>query len=400
MRILYMHHVSIVGGASFCLLNILKTVDRSVVEPTVALAEEGPLKDEIEKLGIRVCYFKDMMSAPYCKSLNNIQTIRNYIKAKKSTTAFDVFLQNHKGQFDAVYLNNLMLWHYLPTAKKNGLKTIVHVREHWPLDRLKVQMGWIKNTINQYADQIVAINSYSASMMEEFNEKTTIVYDWIDFTDRYEERPFDRIFGEETDKLKVYLFTGGNQIIKGAAEVIEVFHEHIKDPNARLLAMGTSSRQLPNNLKHKIKCILMKFGFNYYAYRINRVLESDRRIVCIESTYRLQHILQQAYCYLSFFNRAHANLALAECITQKTVCIAASTPEAVEYSDGGRLAFLFKEKDKQAFAKTIDEVDKHYEDMKERLKEGSKVIADLFDKQHNARVLNEVYYRIMSENNQ
>lgn len=397
IRILYMHHVSVVGGASFCLLNILKTVDRSIVEPTVALAADGPLKDEIEKLGIRVLFFKKMMSAPYCQTLKNILTIRHYYRARKSASAFDVFLNEHKGEFDAVYLNNMMLWHYLPICKHHGLKTIIHIREHWPLDRMQMQLRWIKKAICDYADQVVAINHYSASMVGASANRTTIVYDWIDFTDRYEERPFDTIFGEDASKLKVYLFTGGNQIIKGAAEVLEVFHEHIKDPNARLLAMGTKATSLPNNLKHRLKCFLMKFGFNYYSYRINRTLESDSRIVCIEGTYKLQHIIQQSYCYLSFFNRAHANLALAECITQKTVCVAASTPEAYEYSDGGRLAFLFKEKDKQSFEQAIDEVDRCYHDMKEKLEDGSKRIAELFNSQRNARILNGVYARLMSD---
>jgi glycosyltransferase involved in cell wall biosynthesis len=392
-----MHHISAVGGASFCLLNILKTVDRSIVEPTVALVEDGPLKKEIEKLGIRVVYFKEMMSAPYCQSLRHIQTIRRYLKLKKSDSAFDQFLYKHEGEFDAVYLNNMMLWHYLPACKHYGLKTIIHIREHWPFDRKQMQLGWIKKTIRFYADQIVAINSYSALMMKEFSERTSIVYDWIDFTDRYEERPFDEIFCEDASKLKVYLFTGGNQIIKGAAEVMEVFHKHITDPNARLLAMGTQSYVLPNNIKHKLKCFLMKFGFNYYAYRINQALEKDSRIVCIESTYYIQHIIQQAYCYLSFFNRAHANLALAECITQKTVCVAARTPESEEYSDGGRLAFLFREKDQHDFAQAIEEADEHYYEMKEKLEDGSKRIAELFDSQRNACILNSVYDKLISE---
>ena len=397
IRILYMHHVSVVGGASFCLLNILKTVDRSIVEPTVALAADGPLKEEIEKLGIRVLFFKKMMSAPYCQSLRNILTIRHYYRAKQSTYAFDAFLNEHQGEFDAVYLNNMMLWHYLPICKQHGLKTIIHIREHWPLDKMQIQLGWIKKTIRENADQVVSINRYSASLVGDLSNRTTIVYDWIDFTDRYEERSFESIFGEDASKLKVYLFTGGNQIIKGAAEVLEVFHEHIKDPNARLLALGTKATSLPNNLKHRLKCFLMKFGFNYYVYRINRVLESDPRIVCIESTYKLQHIILQSYCYLSFFNRAHANLALAECITQKTVCVAAHTPETEEYSDGGKLAFLFKEKDKKAFAEAIDEAERCYHGMKVELEDGSKRIAELFNSQRNARILNGVYVRLMSD---
>ncbi len=39
-RILYVHHVSSVGGASFCLLNIIKGLDRQKYAPSVLLKRE------------------------------------------------------------------------------------------------------------------------------------------------------------------------------------------------------------------------------------------------------------------------------------------------------------------------------------------------------------------------
>ena len=78
----------------------------------------------------------------------------------------------------------MMLYNYLKSAKKCGCKTILHIREHWPLDEHTIQLQWARKYVYKYADEIIAINKYSASVFPD--KKSTIVYDWIDFSDRYE----------------------------------------------------------------------------------------------------------------------------------------------------------------------------------------------------------------------
>ena len=51
-RLLLMHQSSSIGGGSYCLLNIVKALDRSLWEPIVALKEDGPLTGEIKKMGV------------------------------------------------------------------------------------------------------------------------------------------------------------------------------------------------------------------------------------------------------------------------------------------------------------------------------------------------------------
>ena len=395
LRVLFMHHVSEIGGASYCLLSILKALDRNKIVPTVALASDGPLKKEIEALGIQVLLFNAMISAPYCRPLFHPSTIKRYIRVIKSQNYFNSFLSQIKDQFDVVYLNNLMLWHYLPIAKQNGLKTIVHIREHWPVNKRKIQFSWAKRNVLDYADQIVAINRFSASLVKDASYRTTIVYDWIDFSDRYKFVSFNDIFDSNSRKLKIFLFMGGNQKIKGTAEVMESFHNVISDPEARLLAMGTKPMVIKKTLINRIKMLLSYVGYNFYPIRINKALESDKRITCIENTYQIQHILQQVYCYVSYFTIPHANLALAECITQQTVSIAARTPESEEYSDDGKLAFLFDINNKKAFESMLSKIEDKYEEMKYRLGKGSGKIVELFDPVRNMRELDNVFDRLI-----
>ena len=68
-----------------------------------------------------------------------------------------------------------MIYKYLKPAKECGCKTVLHCREHWPLDEHLTQLQWARNAVYQYADELIAINHYSASIFSK--KKATIVYD-------------------------------------------------------------------------------------------------------------------------------------------------------------------------------------------------------------------------------
>ena len=385
--ILFVYHASNIGGGTYCLLNILKEIDRKKYRPLVLLCSDGDLVKEIQVLDIEVFFMPSMTLVPYNKSMWNIRVIRAYNRINKSFTDFETLLD--KIQPDAVYLNTMMLAPYLEIAKRKGCKTIIHLREHWPLNDHKKQLAKVQKAITSYADQIVAINGYSASMVP--NRKATIVYDWIDLSGRYEYRPFDEIFHEDTSNLKIYLFTGGLQDIKGAAEVVEVFKERLRDKNNRLLMVGVSPQ--PNNvgMKNKIKQVLSKCGIYTYDYKVRRMIASDDRIVTIPATYLLKHIIEQSYCNLSFFTIPHANLALAESIILGTIPVAARTDESIEYSNRGELAILFELGNKEDMVEKLNYLDKNYKTIKEKIRKESHIVADQFETRRNVAILDSVF---------
>ena len=368
-------------------------MDRSKYQPIVLLRTDGDLVRELELLGIDVFYMPSMTLVPYNRSLLSWRVLRAYRKIKKSFADFEAILKDLKP--DAVYLNTMMLAPYLEVAKMNGFKTAIHLREHWPLDEHKKQLTRLQSIIGSFADQIIAINEYSASMLP--MKKATIVYDWIELTNRYEYRPFNEIFGEDASKLRVYLFTGGLQDIKGALEVVEVFSKRIKDPNKRLLMVGVEPHPNYNGLKNKIRWLLSKFGVNVYEYKVRKMIASDCRIVCIPATYALKHIMEQAYCNLSFFTIPHANLALAESIIVGTVPVAARTEESIEYSRGGDLALLFELGNKIDLVEKLKMLDEHYEDIKVKLKNNSHFVEEMFDRERNALVLDSVFDNLFKD---
>ena len=379
--ILFVHHVSAIGGASYCLLSILKALDRHKFKPVVLLKQEGPLVDELRKLDIDVMFFPQMAVLPYNRSLWRLKTILAYYKIKRSVTEFEKLLYNLKG-VEAVYLNTSVMAPYREVAKKCGKKTIIHIREHWPLDEHTKQLSWIQSAISKFADEVIAINGYSASMIPD--KEATIVYDWIDFTDRYEPYPFDKIFNEETSKLKVFVYTGGIQKIKGAYEVLSTFVHHQTSPENRLLVVGVNPKINANSFRQKLKILLAKIGIKSYEVKIKELINSDYRIKCIPPTYALKDILQQAYCNLSFFTMPHANLALAENLVLGTPSVAALTPESLEYSEDGTLSCLCKINDIADYKNKLKELELTYPKLKASIMNENNKIADKFSVTENA----------------
>ena len=107
-RVLFMHQVSTIGGGSYCLLNILREIDKCNIEPVACLASDGPLRREIEKLGIEVVIFPKMTAIPYNRSLWYYSSVRSYWRVKRSISAFKQMLNDKK--IDVVYLNNMMIY--------------------------------------------------------------------------------------------------------------------------------------------------------------------------------------------------------------------------------------------------------------------------------------------------
>lgn len=385
-KVLFMHQASTIGGGSYCLLNIIKAIDKGRFEPVVALLSEGPLADELRKLDVDVVIFSQMAAIPYNRGLLKRGSLKAYWKIKKSIPALKELLKDK--HIDVLYLNNMMLCRYLQPAKECGCKTVVHVREHWPLDEHKQQLEWARQCVYQYADKMIAINHYSASMFPE--KKATIVYDWIDIEGRYKPMPMSEIFGEDMKGKKVFLYMGGMQRIKGAYEVVKAFSETVKEPNCRLLVMGFTKELSGKGMVGKIKMLMYRLGIPTYEYKVKMLIRKDNRIACMNGVYEIKDIVEQAYGMLSYFTIPHANLAMAESIILGTPVIAAKTEEAEEYSLGGNLASLYEMNNMKVFEQAIR--DFIADDNKLRsaltLEERSKV-ADMFSKERNIEVLNK-----------
>lgn len=389
-RILFVNQVSYVGGSSYCMLALIKAIDRSIFEPVVLLRKEGSLAKELRTLGIEVHFFSQMTTVPYNESLFKHGVISAYLKIARSKRRFKSLLSSINA--DIIYLNNMMLYPYLKSAKENGCRTILHIREHWPMNEHRLQLLWARETAKKHADKVVAINHYSASMFPECADKMSIIYDWIDFSERYEPRPFDELFGVSPKKLKVFLFTGGLGYIKGTYDVVSSFTNVVKGEDCRLLLMGTGLdyKLKLTGLKGLMEKLLMLTGWKPYGFKTMEAIKNDKRIVCVPASYKIVDIFRQSYCMLSYFNIPHANLAMAESIVLGLPVIAAKTEESIEYSDNGNGALLFGFQNKKDFENKIEYVLSNYTIVKTEVCNSSDNVKRMFDPIINAAKLNEV----------
>ena len=143
-RILFMHQVSVIGGASYCMLALLKAIDKKSFEPVALLRQEGALAEEIRRLGIEVCFLPGMPTVPYNQSILKARSIKSYFHLVTVQKQFEEILKAQR--IDIVYLNNMMLYPYLKSAKNAGCKTIMHIREHWPKSEHQLQLRRAQNT--------------------------------------------------------------------------------------------------------------------------------------------------------------------------------------------------------------------------------------------------------------
>lgn len=387
-KILFVHQVTEIGGASYCMLNLLKGIDRKQFCPIVVLPHAGPLSDEISKLNISVEFCKSLCIYPYNRSLLTYGGLRELINIYSSRNAFERIIKKIKP--DIVYFNNMFLFPYLDVTKRLNVKSVIHVREHWPKNQRQSQFRYLKHKILSNADKIVAINKTSAAMIGDENNIPTVIYDWIDMESRREDINLINIIGDSAEKLKLYIFTGGLQWIKGSYEVLKAFSENVKDPNSRLLAFGIPAKIELKGIKGVIRKLLNMCGISQFIFKVKSVLEHDKRIIPVEPIYNITNILEHCYCSLSYFKIPHANLAMAECITLEVPVIAASTDEAMEYSDNGKLAQLFPINNYSAFVDKLSCIEKWRSSLCTELQHNSHKIKEQFDRTRNIQKFNNM----------
>jgi len=393
INILYVFHVSAIGGGSLCLLNLVKELDKELYNPIVLLKSYGPICEELEKVGATIFIEPLISTVPYNRSLLKFNTIKQILKVLISIKNLKNWIK--RTEADIVHLNTMMMYPYAIPARQLNRKVIVHAREHWPANENVFQLKFAKRIIAKYADLVIAINKTSAAIID-LPDKTEIIYDWLDFKGRDNFIDFNTIFGQNFEKLKIFLFLGGISKIKGALQVVKVFHENMRGNDTRLLFVGCDSKQiLYTGWKGTIKKKLHFFNYFTYSDKVKQIIQKDDRIICIPSTNQVKSLFDQAYCTVVFPTIPHAIIPIAESIYLGKPIFSAETPEALEYSNQGKGAKLFKMNDEDEFTTGLIYMLNNKELINKNAQDNSEFIKKMFSKEKNSFKLNQLYSRIL-----
>ena len=190
--------------------------------------------------------------------------------------------------------------------------------------------------------------------------------------------------------------SSGIQKTKGSLQIVKIFSENIKSKDARLLFVGSDSKQISyQGIKGVIKKLLHLFNYFTYSDRIKKIAQQDDRIIFIPSTNQVKSLFEQSYCTVVFPTIPHAIIPIAESIYLGKPIISAETPEALEYSNQGKGATLFKMNDEDDFIKKLIHISQNKEKIYNKSSDNSNFVKELFCLEKNTSKLNRLYLKLL-----
>ncbi len=347
MRVVFFQHTAVIGGASWCLLEILRRLNPAEFERHVVIRERGPLWDALTEAGCDVhwaprmgvqmpsysAYFdrRDWPARlPYVLLREAIDALRTAAIARAWCTRL---------RPDAVHVNTVALYPAAVGARRAGVPRIVlHNREHWtdyawhPL-RTALKNRWVAAGV----DRILAITREGARVFGGV-DRTEIVRDWPSFDPRGRARDLAAECGVSPNAF-VVLYPGGLASYKGGRVAIDSWNL-VRSADVVLVLLGYdpkgwSGRGLSRDLAR---------------------LRPDRRasVVCLPKTLDLMSLIRRSGVVLSPFTAPHASKAILDAAQLGVPSIASDWPEAREYLDDGLTGLLIPPGDPVALAAAID----------------------------------------------
>jgi len=165
-KILYLNHVSELGGGEYCLLNLMLNLNKEKYEPVLLLQEPGPLSKLAEENGITT-YFLKMRGWRRLKYLpvNYLVTLKHLKKLI------------YEQKIDLVHCNAYRLNPYAALAAKDThTPCFCHIRWFRKKDH-------IKKFMLDKVDLVLTMSEYMASFFHGSKAKVKTIYDGIQVPD-------------------------------------------------------------------------------------------------------------------------------------------------------------------------------------------------------------------------
>lgn len=263
-NILLIHQSAELYGSDKTLLFFLQNINKNKFFPIVVLPNEGPLKEELEKIEIKV------IITPVIKLYRDIFTFKNVIKFIKDTfISISVLEKLHKEyNFDIVYSNTLAV---LLGAIFSSKKRIIHIwHVHEIIEHPKF-IAWLFPKLLYYFSNKIICNSEATktNIVERERRnlvKTTVVHNGIIFKE-ISNQVTKTDFGFSNQDIVITLI-GRISRLKGHNWVLQTFNAHFKKSDSiKLLFVGSpvlgqeyylhniEQFILSNNLSNSVKII-------------------------------------------------------------------------------------------------------------------------------------------------
>jgi len=256
-RILYVHNSADIYGASRCLYRLLKDMNREEFSPVVVLPEDGPLRIDIEKLGIEVIIYPriSIITRPVFRSW---RLLLFFLEFPLSVFHLWRIIRAHK--IGIVHTNTGVIISPALAAKLAGVPHVWHIRD-W--------FGEFKGMWPPFSKYMLGcserILSVSRAMAEQFPDQSKVVvvndgFSMDEFNVPKEKlsREFRERFGIGNELLvgcvgRIKMFRKGQEVLVQAANILKK-----KNVAAKFVIVGSVFRGNEIHLE-KIKQMVQEF---------------------------------------------------------------------------------------------------------------------------------------------
>jgi glycosyltransferase involved in cell wall biosynthesis len=235
-NVLYIHQSAELYGSDKTLLIFLKNINKIEFFPVVVLPNEGPLKTELEKIGVKV------IVTPVLKLYRDIFTFKNGFKFLKdmfiSVSILNKLHKEHK--FDIVYSNTLAVLLGAIFSKKKNIKHTWHVHEI--IEHPKT-IAWLFPKLLNYFSTKIICNSEATKKNIVTREiknlnKTVVVHNGIQIEETTNVVKREDLGYTENDII--ITLVGRISRLKGHNWLLQTFNEYFKNTNTiKLLFVGS-----------------------------------------------------------------------------------------------------------------------------------------------------------------
>ena len=173
-RILFIHSSSELYGSDRSLLNIVKYINKKKYKIFVLLPTDGALKNEIKKIPeVRVDIFElAVLRRKNLSPKGAIRYIRDFVVSYQ-------FLKRYVREYeiDIVDTNTSVIFVGAIVAKRNGLRSIWHVRE---IIKSNFENRVISSIIQRYADCVIVNSKATGENLKANKNKIEVVYNAVE----------------------------------------------------------------------------------------------------------------------------------------------------------------------------------------------------------------------------
>ena len=339
--ILFIHQSAELYGSDKTLLLFLKNINKNNFSPIVVLPNDGPLKKELDAIGIKV------VITPVLKLYRDIFTFKNGIRfIKEVFKSLSILNKLHKEyNFDLVYSNTLAVLLGAIFSKKKRIKHIWHVHE---IIEHPKPIAWLFPKLLYYSSNKIICNSEATKKNIIIREKRNlnrivVVHNGIVPDNNHQKSIKKADFGFSESDI-VLTLVGRISRLKGHNWLLQTFNDYFKNVNhIKLLFVGSP---VPNQ--------------EYYLHNIEDYIKTNQLsevVKIIPFTLDLNSIWNLTdIALMPSTEKESFGLVAAEAMMAKKPVIAANHGGLMEIVVNNTTGFLIEPNNKMALKEAIEKL--------------------------------------------